>query len=90
MAKNWNELQDEGPLEVRVKRLTAAPDQPAPSRSPSLRFMDIEARLEAVENKWKFSTGRTVAFVFILLVGPPIETLFVLWLLNQIFPGVWA
>ena len=27
MAKNWNELQDEGPLEVRVKRLTAAPGQ---------------------------------------------------------------
>jgi len=26
-ARNWNELQDEGPLEVRVKRLTAAPGQ---------------------------------------------------------------
>ena len=90
MAKNWNELQDEGPLEVRVKRLTAAPDQPAPSRSPSLRFMDIEARLDELESKWKFSAGRVAAFILVLLVGPTVLTLFVLWLLNQIVPGIWA
>lgn len=87
MAKrSWNELQDDGPLEVRVDKLSQPPrEQTVPSRSLALRLAEAEARLDALESKWDFSLGRVVAFILVLLVGPTVLTLFVLFLMNRLF-----
>lgn len=75
MAKNWNELQDEGPHQVRVERKEAYA-----VRSDVDRLVTRVSRLEdIVERERKISLR--VRIVVLILAVPPALALLV-WLLK--------
>lgn len=48
------------------------------------RWINERADAAVAESRMTFSWRRVFAFLFILLVAPPVETLFVLWLIGQL------
>lgn len=84
MGENWNELQDAMPHKLKVER-----KEPYALRSQVAALERRCADLERTTSVLRFSPARVAAFMVVILFGPPIETLFVMFMLAKFGLAFW-